>query len=545
MFLTCSCSSTPALSALSLCPRMRLGNRLGTRQYPPQYPAVPGSVPGSTRLSTRQYPAQYPDQYQNQYRESVGPTAVRRRPRPSPGAGRPPSADPRRSQHGGRPAPAWSHLRRHTQTYIQGVDGLTDWEGMQRDTGCRHRHKHRLIDWRDRSGGSSSHSVLTSVTCLHFELPWLLGSGEPDDWPTEDEARLCDRFYDRSVQPLTRLTSPCYGRWHGRQRTLRNYRSILGTSQQKKAIRSVSLDQRPLTHATVAHSRLMGNTLARGTQAEGRGLRDTNGGRATEKCPQRVETSARKRSGAGARGCDSAREPGPEGVRALGSRVPRVWERSGAGARGCESAREPGPEGVITPVRGGGGRRAGDDPSRAWKKIVREDGGSPWCRHGGGGASGAICPPPTSDRTPCEIDADPRRFSCRKKMGVGTRYTRFAPIFYKHRRYGRLLWHYDYEKRRSCRSCWRSYLLLPKNCGPNPMGFQFSTGSRLTQVLHLPPPPNLKTLATPMPEAPLRCLGYTIINGLEKRVSHPMISYFGACWLLVYNETNVLWISGM
>ena len=38
---------------------------------------------------------------------------------------------------------------------------------------------------------------------------------------------------------------------------------------------------------------------------------------------------------------------------------------------------------------------------------------------------------------------------------------------------------------------------LPKNSGPNPMSFQFLTG-RLTQVLHLPP--NLKTLATPMPE---------------------------------------------
>ena len=37
-----------------------------------------------------------------------------------------------------------------------------------------------------------------------------------------------------------------------------------------------------------------------------------------------------------------------------------------------------------------------------------------WRRHGGG-ASGATCPPPTFDRTPREIDADPRRFSCPKK----------------------------------------------------------------------------------------------------------------------------------
>ena len=37
---------------------------------------------------------------------------------------------------------------------------------------------------------------------------------------------------------------------------------------------------------------------------------------------------------------------------------------------------------------------------------------------GGGEASGATCPP-TSDRTSREIDADPRRFSCPKKMGVG------------------------------------------------------------------------------------------------------------------------------
>ena len=35
-------------------------------------------------------------------------------------------------------------------------------------------------------------------------------------------------------------------------------------------------------------------------------------------------------------------------------------------------------------------------------------------------ANGATCPPPpTSDRTPREIDEDPRRFSCPKKWEVG------------------------------------------------------------------------------------------------------------------------------
>ena len=58
------------------------------------------------------------------------------------------------------------------------------------------------------------------------------------------------------------------------------------------------------------------------------------------------------------------------------------------------------------------------------------------------GASGATCPPPTSDRTPREIDADQRRFWYPKKMGVGLqdlfvyRFTGFAPTFYMHQRYG-------------------------------------------------------------------------------------------------------------
>ena len=37
---------------------------------------------------------------------------------------------------------------------------------------------------------------------------------------------------------------------------------------------------------------------------------------------------------------------------------------------------------------------------------------------------------------------------------------------------------------------------LPKNSRPNPVSFQFLAGGRLTQVLHLPPPPHLKALAT-------------------------------------------------
>ena len=42
-------------------------------------------------------------------------------------------------------------------------------------------------------------------------------------------------------------------------------------------------------------------------------------------------------------------------------------------------------------------------------------------------------PPPTTGRTLREIDADPRRFSCRKNGG---RFTGFAPTFYMNRRYG-------------------------------------------------------------------------------------------------------------
>ena len=55
-----------------------------------------------------------------------------------------------------------------------------------------------------------------------------------------------------------------------------------------------------------------------------------------------------------------------------------------------------------------------------------------------GGKWGNLPPPPTSDRTPREIDADPRRFLCQEKFGVGIgiRFTGFAPTFYLHRREG-------------------------------------------------------------------------------------------------------------
>ena len=129
---------------------------------------------------------------------------------------------------------------------------------------------------------------------------------------------------------------------------------------------------------------------------------------------------------------------------------------------------------------------------------------------GGGGQAGQLVPPPTSDRTPREIDADPRRFSCPKKMGVGLQVLlrRFTCTDAT----ADVLWSYDYEKRGSCGSCsgrpsvklrgifqswhWPSqaYFLffvfvfifkcgfgtLPKNSGSNPTSFHFLTGGRLT-----------------------------------------------------------------
>ena len=66
-----------------------------------------------------------------------------------------------------------------------------------------------------------------------------------------------------------------------------------------------------------------------------------------------------------------------------------------------------------------------------------------WRRHGGG-ASGATCPPPpTSDRTPCEIDAR-GDFRVRKKMGIGLQdlLRRFTCTDAT----ADVLWAYDYEK---------------------------------------------------------------------------------------------------
>ena len=61
----------------------------------------------------------------------------------------------------------------------------------------------------------------------------------------------------------------------------------------------------------------------------------------------------------------------------------------------------------------------------------------------GGGKRGNL-PPPTSDRTPREIDAEPRRFSCPKKWGVGLQdlLRRFACTDAT----ADVLWSYDYEK---------------------------------------------------------------------------------------------------
>ena len=120
-------------------------------------------------------------------------------------------------------------------------------------------------------------------------------------------------------------------------------------------------------------------------------------------------------------------------------------------------------------------------------------------------------PPPTSDRTTREIDANPRSFSCSKKWG---RFTGFAPTFYIHRRYGG---HSLVLRLRKKRELWKLlkelhgrpsvklrgplgsfspgigplkhniFILflnvnlgpLPENSGPNPMSFQFLTGVRL------------------------------------------------------------------
>ena len=76
----------------------------------------------------------------------------------------------------------------------------------------------------------------------------------------------------------------------------------------------------------------------------------------------------------------------------------------------------------------------------------RGDGGTgPQWRRQGGQARQLAPPPPTSDRTPREIDADPRRFFCPKKMGVGYRMN-LLRSFTCTDATADVLWSYDYEK---------------------------------------------------------------------------------------------------
>ena len=102
-------------------------------------------------------------------------------------------------------------------------------------------------------------------------------------------------------------------------------------------------------------------------------------------------------------------------------------------------------------------------PSFVCRVISQSTGPPVWhavaSPRGGGGGNGATCPPPTSDWTPLEINAGPRRFSCRKKWGVGLQdfFQRFTCIDAT----ANVLWSYDYEKRGSWRSCWRSYFGKP------------------------------------------------------------------------------------
>ena len=64
---------------------------------------------------------------------------------------------------------------------------------------------------------------------------------------------------------------------------------------------------------------------------------------------------------------------------------------------------------------------------------------------GGGGKRGNLPPPPTSNRTPREIDADPRRFSCPKKMGVGLQ--NLLRSFTCTDATADVLWSYDHTKK--------------------------------------------------------------------------------------------------
>ena len=68
-----------------------------------------------------------------------------------------------------------------------------------------------------------------------------------------------------------------------------------------------------------------------------------------------------------------------------------------------------------------------------------------------GGKWGNLPPPPTSDRTPREIDADQREIFVSEKMGVGLQdlLRRFTCTDVT----VDVLWSYDYEKRGSYGSC--------------------------------------------------------------------------------------------
>ena len=147
-----------------------------------------------------------------------------------------------------------------------------------------------------------------------------------------------------------------------------------------------------------------------------------------------------------------------------------------------------------------------------WSSLRRQ-----WRRHGGGGKRGNLPPPPTSESdTPWDRCRYEEIFVSEKNGG---RFTGFAPTFYMHRCYGGRSLVLRLRKKRELWDCWRSYSgrpsvklrsslgsfspgigplkheifiyflflflnvnlgPLPKNCGPNPMSFQFLTGGRLT-----------------------------------------------------------------
>ena len=65
-----------------------------------------------------------------------------------------------------------------------------------------------------------------------------------------------------------------------------------------------------------------------------------------------------------------------------------------------------------------------------------------------GGKRGNLPPPPTSERTTREVDADPRRFSRPKKNEVGLQELLQSFIFTDAK--ADVLWSYDYEKRGNC-----------------------------------------------------------------------------------------------